>query len=176
MFPWGSPLEWRTSSCSGVSCRSQVHVFNLRLKPGSVLPLGRLRLTLRVVQAGRGTCASAPWPPACRSSSWRRVRRSPSTTCCCRPSSCGWSSCSAPSCSASTAWSSCWDSSPCPPSPGALSPRVGSECEEVCDLHCSLQVQSVLKNQERSHLQPRGTQDCHHLCCFCFCRSSEFCK
>ncbi|XP_056295651.1 transmembrane protein 216 isoform X3 [Pseudoliparis swirei] len=68
--------------------------------------------------AGRGTCVSAPWPPAPRSSSSCPAPRWPSTSCCCRPSSCGWSSSSAPACSASTAWSCCWASSPWRPSPG----------------------------------------------------------
>lgn len=70
------------------------------------------------VQGGRGTCASALWPPACRSSSCFPVRRWPFTSCCCRPSSCGSSSSSALSCSASTASSSCSDCSPYRPSPG----------------------------------------------------------
>lgn len=73
---------------------------------------------LCVVQVGRGTCVSALWPRARRLSSCSPARRWLFTTCCCRPSSCGWSSSSAPSCSASTALSSCWDSSPCRPSPG----------------------------------------------------------
>ena len=73
-----------------------------------------------VGQVGRGTCVSALWPRACRSSSWSPVWRWLFTTCCCRPSFCGWSSSSAPSCSASMASSSCLDFSLCPPSPGDL--------------------------------------------------------
>lgn len=62
-----------------------------------------------VSQVGRGTCASAPLPPACRSSSWFRVWRLPFMCCCCRRSSWGLSSSSLQSCLSSMGWSSCLD-------------------------------------------------------------------
>uniref|UniRef100_A0A8D3A2Y8 Transmembrane protein 216 n=1 Tax=Scophthalmus maximus TaxID=52904 RepID=A0A8D3A2Y8_SCOMX len=74
---------------------------------------------LRIFYGWKGNlCESALWPRARRSSSCFPAALWPCTTCCCRPSSCGWSSSSPPCCSASTALSWCSDSSPSPPSPG----------------------------------------------------------
>lgn len=69
-------------------------------------------------QAGRGTCASAPWPPARRSCCCSPARRWPPTCCCCRPSCCGWRRFWLRSCCSSTGWSSCWDWCRSWPSPG----------------------------------------------------------
>lgn len=113
-----------------------------------------------VCQVGRGTCASALSPPACRSSSWFRVWRSPFMCCCCRPLSWGLSSSSLPSCWSSMGWSSCSASCLYWPFQGEhLSTSGGLSPIRACSppFCSSVQVSCLLK---RKHQQKTACNIC----------------